>query len=275
MKTIYHYCDLNAFLNIIGHRKLWLSAANNLNDYNEVNWFVDKVSSGLSEAVTSENGRFLQEFWGYRREYCPMPFICSFSKEGDLLSQWRAYAGDGSGVAIGFNRECFPFDGKWPATGLPGNGGLGLRDVIYDEPTQMRVVADVRKFVESPTEDEQVRATKYLEAATLINQYSPFCKNPAFQEEQEVRIVHSPMITGNDKGDTNVYGGISSLKHRVSGAGLTSYFDFDFSECGDDMAMVEVVLGPKCKMSKFDIETFLSVNGYGRVPFRRSMASYR
>lgn len=30
-------------------------------------------------------------------------YICCFSKEGDILSQWRAYANDGRGISIGFN----------------------------------------------------------------------------------------------------------------------------------------------------------------------------
>lgn len=30
-------------------------------------------------------------------------YICCFSENGDILSQWRAYADDGKGLAIGFN----------------------------------------------------------------------------------------------------------------------------------------------------------------------------
>lgn len=32
-------------------------------------------------------------------------YICCFSADGDILSQWRAYANDGKGVSIGFNIE--------------------------------------------------------------------------------------------------------------------------------------------------------------------------
>ena len=43
MDIIYHYTDLNAFLSIIKNKKLWLSATNNLNDYYEVGWFLNKI----------------------------------------------------------------------------------------------------------------------------------------------------------------------------------------------------------------------------------------
>ena len=32
-----------------------------------------------------------------------LPLIGCFSKNGDLLSQWRAYAEDGKGFSIGFD----------------------------------------------------------------------------------------------------------------------------------------------------------------------------
>jgi hypothetical protein len=36
-------------------------------------------------------------------QFSVQPLICSFSREPDVLSQWRAYADGGSGVAVGFS----------------------------------------------------------------------------------------------------------------------------------------------------------------------------
>ena len=32
-------------------------------------------------------------------------YVCCFSEEKDLLSQWRGYGSDGNGIAIGFNAQ--------------------------------------------------------------------------------------------------------------------------------------------------------------------------
>jgi len=48
----------------------------------------------------------------------PAAYIACFSEKGDLLSQWRAYADDGEGVAIGFD----PNGGRFPVVNeLPHN----------------------------------------------------------------------------------------------------------------------------------------------------------
>ncbi|MCU4677709.1 DUF2971 domain-containing protein [Catenovulum sp. 2E275] len=275
MSTIYHYCGINAFFNIIRNKKLWVSAANNLNDYKEVDWFIDKARNKLSQAVRPENQDYLNEFWLHRSVNSPMPYICSFSKNGDLLSQWRAYADDGSGLAIGFNREYFGFDSKMPTPNVSSKQSVGLADVIYDEKYQDRIVDTLVGTVGTPTESDDEKYNRFANAAVLINQFSYICKNSAFKEEDEVRIVHTPVIFGNDNGGTRVLGGISDLQHRVSGEYITSYFELDFAEDRAAEALVEVILGPKCKISRFDIETFLSVSGFGQVKYKMSNASYR
>lgn len=105
MSTIYHYCDINAFHSILTYKKIWLSAANNMNDYKEVSWFVDKVYHELGKVVNDENRGVINDFWNHSTINRPLPYLCSFSTNGDMLSQWRAYANDGRGLSIGFNIE--------------------------------------------------------------------------------------------------------------------------------------------------------------------------
>lgn len=46
MKTIvYHYCDVNAFLNIIQSKKLWLSDVIKSNDEEEGRFFIERIGS--------------------------------------------------------------------------------------------------------------------------------------------------------------------------------------------------------------------------------------
>lgn len=65
-----------------------------------------------------------------------LPLISCFSKNGDLLSQWRAYAEDGKGFSIGF-------DSNYIYHGL----GVNINSVVYEEETQYRLILNttVRK----------------------------------------------------------------------------------------------------------------------------------
>ncbi|HCG7131604.1 TPA: DUF2971 domain-containing protein [Vibrio parahaemolyticus] len=275
MSTIYHYSDLNGFTNIIRNKKLWVSATNNLNDYREVNWFVDKVFHRLNELVNPENQDLLNQFWELKTINSPMPYICSFSKNGDLLSQWRAYADDGQGVAIGFSREYFKFKVGIPSPNISKEYSTGISEVIYDDVQQEAEIEKILATILAPYKTEQEKSTNFLNAVVTLNQLSYVCKNSAFKEEDEVRIIHTPLITGDQDGATHLMGNMSDMLHRVSGNTLTSYFELDFSETKDVLPIVEIVLGPKCKVSKYDMDTFLSLHGFGKATYRFSTASYR
>src|SRR3954470_9187707 len=100
---LYHYTRLDAFKAIVAHRLLWLSDIAKMNDAKERLWISEvfqriwgaraKAGEGVSEA-----GHY---FYDFQLDTTPV-FICCFSEDGDLLSQWRAYTDDGRGVAIGF-----------------------------------------------------------------------------------------------------------------------------------------------------------------------------
>lgn len=275
MSTIYHYSDLNGFTSIIRNKKLWISATNNLNDYREVNWFVDKVFHRLNELVNSENQDLLNQFWNLKTINSPMPYICSFSKNGDLLSQWRAYADDGQGIAIGFSREYFDFKVKIPSPNVSKDYSTGISDVNYDNAQQEAEIEKILVKILAPYKTEQEKSNNFIDAVSVLNQLSYICKNSAFIEEDEVRIIHTPLITGDQNGATHLMGNLSDMLHRVSGNTLTSYFELDFAEVKDVSPLVEIILGPKCKVSKYDMDTFLSLHGFGKTTYRLSTASYR
>lgn len=65
MDILYHYTDINGFLGILKNKKLWLSAANNLNDSGELNWLDLKLEKELNSICNKENQNLLSEFWQY------------------------------------------------------------------------------------------------------------------------------------------------------------------------------------------------------------------
>jgi len=107
-QTIYHYCSLQSFESIITNKCLRLSNAFKSNDYYELNWIFK---------LMKEMGKFDYNYIS-KLEYIYhlglisffKPHMICFSKEGDLLSQWRGYGNDGKGICIGFNREYFEKD---------------------------------------------------------------------------------------------------------------------------------------------------------------------
>lgn len=276
MNTIYHYTDLNGFLGIIQSKQLWLSAANNLNDYSEVSWSRRIIHNQLNEMANDDNLEIIDKLWTQLSISRNVPYICSFSKAGDLLTQWRAYANDARGVAIGFNREAFIFKQGLPTMGTTSEMATGISEVVYDEVVQRKNIEEVlQKFLESVSSRDVDESAVVTESA-ILKGYSYVFKNPAFKEEEEVRIIHTPLVLENDEGEITLSGNISDLKYRVSGERMTSYFEIDFSdvlECKNPIN--EVYIGPKLSVDDYDIKTFLSLNGFGGIPFHRSTATYR
>lgn len=275
MSIVYHYCDLNALLSIINNKKLWISSAGNLNDYTEINYVRNFFLDALNSKRNSSNDDFINEFLICFQNTFPHPYICSFSKNKDLLSQWRAYAGDGCGVSIGFNTEAFGFSDEAPIFGMSDVHTIGINEVFYDDVEVIREFADhmSEDVIALSIHDEPDRWSVYNKITNKVRTKCLFTKNKFFEEEQEVRIVHLPFITGNDQGEFNFLHSISNPKQRVTGSKITSYFEYDFSS--KENLISDVVLGPKCEINSYEIEMLLASNGYLKIPISRSGASYR
>ena len=107
--TIYHYTNDIGLRGILETGKLWLTDMFNLNDPSELSHSLSHMVDALnSKAVNGppESKIFAQAFEAYLRQgYQKVAhyFICSFSKVGNDLGQWRAYADNGRGYALGFD----------------------------------------------------------------------------------------------------------------------------------------------------------------------------
>jgi len=221
MTIMYHYCDLNAFLSIISNKRLWLSSARNMNDYMEISWFMDKFETKLISEIEQS---LANEFIKFIRINNPTPYICSFSKNGDLLSQWRAYASDGSGISIGFESTCFGIRHTIPFPNNDISYVIGIAEVLYDTIKQDSFINQaISKLKSSEIKDPSKKKGLFYEALKIINGMACISKNPAFSEENELRIIHTPLIERDDS-NFKMISNISNIKHRVSCNRLTSLF---------------------------------------------------
>lgn len=295
MALIYHYCSPYTFQQIIERKKLWLSSTSNMNDFSEEKWFLDIIYNVL-ERYENE----LERPWcdvvrkGLEDNFRPSYITC-FSKSKDLLSQWRAYAENGLGVAIGFESDEFALTMTKP-TEIDGKLGnrvvaqLALQDVIYM--SEDKVIDGFAAFAidwkregkgifHDVLEGEALRNANAAQFTMTCEQWTVMHKNPAFSEENETRLIYRPTYANwvdperpfmnLERKKEALLDAFDGLKYRISDGFLTSYFEYPFNP----VAIKKVVLGPRNKFAESDLKDFLLLNDMRHVEIERSSATYR
>jgi hypothetical protein len=225
--VLWHYTDARGLMGILEHEELWATQTNFLNDSTELAHGIGlstKVVAGYSASHVKEvTVRFLgglvdpkqAALTGWLDRNLDVYVVC-FCSDGDLLSQWRAYAGrdDAGGYAIGMGTRR-PLQG-WPQT-APGGHGFALRRVLYDPEEQQAACRDlvdalVPVLDDDPTDVERQKsfAKSFVDGVVEL---ASWCKHPAFEEEQEWRIVY---VRNNDSAKLPV-------RHRLSRGLLVPY----------------------------------------------------
>src|SRR5271157_5275624 len=108
--VIYHYTNDLGLRGILETGKFWLTDIFELNDPSELEHGIshliealkansDSLGKNLSEHVEAFRSKGLKKSARY--------FVCAFSSDGNELGQWRAYADNGRGFALGFDRKAF------------------------------------------------------------------------------------------------------------------------------------------------------------------------
>jgi hypothetical protein len=247
-----------------------------MNDYQETHWAREKFYKALKKLNDQKLSENIEDFCKHEQINRCTPYICSFSKNGDLLSQWRAYAADGSGISIGFNSEYFELSERFPTTTMALKDSISMMDTVYNEDIQDKLIESIIKQIsETSSSYRNGDVDIYWQMGNLLNGFCYIFKNPAFSEEKEVRIIHTPTIMGNQEGGTNILGNVSDIKYRVSKNRLTPYFELAFSDTTKMSPLDEIIVGPKAEISSYELEMFLSINGFGKTKYKRSSASYR
>jgi len=270
MALVYHYCSPHTFLHIIEKKKIWLSSSNNMNDSAEGEWF----SSAYHDFLKENEERFGIDFCDKAMHKFSInnepKYITCFSKVGDSLSQWRAYAQNGEGVVLGFDDTKLGAKGEYAYPSRVPASSLAMIDVEYlTRENIFHILNDVFSKCQEET-DENERS--FLFAAISLGRYLSV-KNPAFHEEKEKRLIFSPIIN-DDKGvrEFSVSNSIGELKHRISNGYLTSHFEY---EINTKEALKEIILGPKNKFSEYDVKKFLGFSGLENITVKKSAATYR
>jgi DUF2971 family protein len=104
-EIIFHYCNPAAFFGLTQSKKLWFSDVFAMNDFLEMHWGYSMFEAAASSLLKTISKPFFDRVDDHIRATSAhiLPLASCFSQDGDVLSQWRAYAADGSGFAIGFS----------------------------------------------------------------------------------------------------------------------------------------------------------------------------
>lgn len=267
---IYHYCSVEAFNAIIQNKTLWLSSVYNLNDYKEIHWIKDKIFKKIKTSINKENFQKYKAFEELYANVLPNVYIASFSQGCDLLSQWRAYANDGYGVAIGFNSDYFKH-----------NSMIKTSKVLYDEQCQEKEIDLILKPLEELDNNIDIDSERFdnicKNIIDNINNLSAKSKNELFKEEQEVRLIHNPKIIDDKENKEFIFkDNLSKMKFRSVCGNLIPYFELKFDkQIENTPAILEIIKGPKNKFIHQEVKIFLSLNGFYSVDIKSSKSSYR
>jgi hypothetical protein len=188
------------------------------------------ATDGQSHKCLTQLSEWLQHGFIYNH----LLFACSFTPNGDLLSQWRAYCPPGKGVSLGFNPDHL--------VDAADSQAFYLARCIYRREEQMEMVDEILNLMVN-TADDQGEAPpnkrhptqSYYDAFErhedrLLN-VAAVIKHPAFAEEDEWRAISRVSRNLRD----------SSLRFRESTARLIPYVEFSLPKSHDGAVSFEHV----------------------------------
>ena len=253
-RILYHYTTQQGLLGIIRDKGIWASHTQYLNDVREFRHALDLVKEELSamnrEGATNE----LSQKCLVAMETSILSglesinvCVCSFSEQGDVLSQWRAYGGATSGFAVGFSstflREMSDKYG-W------------LVPVIYDEGQQRLLVrtllGDVLKENLKKFGNDEEESPEGGNLIAYLYRYAPILKHHSFSEEHEWRIITRPILC-----TTGRFG------YRTGGSMLIPYFRLPLAK-KNVLGIEEIIIGPTPHpgQSSHSVEGLLLKHGF-------------
>lgn len=212
------------------------------------------------------------------------------SARGDVLSQWRGYADDARGVAIGFNREALE---KETSAFSSERLIVRLAPVAYgQEFLEVLMKDDLAPIIQhyntgklnapggslllaALSESEKLKAQEEFKEAfselfwmlMRLANYAYMVKSSFFAEEQEFRLLS--LVTLQDQRlALDVPGFVADTD------GLKPYREFP-EERFDPKVVTKVIVGPRHKTPAHVMRLFLDCNGFEHVEMTRSSGSYR
>jgi hypothetical protein len=277
---VYHYTNDAGLRGILESGKLWLTDMFNLNDPSELRHglsHVVRILMAKAAANGSDDGKALaQKFEGFLTEGAYQKiahhFVLSFSAVGDDLGQWRAYADNGRGYALGFDAQEIMRAFKSPTgVAIPNNATF---PITYDDGKCIKIHEEVIELMfgliargekmEAGSKREYFNHLFALLATHAFRVALAF-KHEAYNNEQEIRFVemHPKELPPTE------------IKIRSRPYSLVKYRECDWRTVAPK-ALKRVVIGPsavaeRSRAHQFLMDCLSAFHYEDVVPFRSAI----
>jgi Protein of unknown function (DUF2971) len=280
---LYHYTGAAAIRGILQSGRVWASGAQYMNDWMEVVYGYDIIMNGLRELVEKrqvpERSRAVFADALRLMESPESPFVdayfAAFCEKGNLLSQWRAYAGT-QGFAIEF--DPLVIKGELTLTTHAPARNLRLAKVEYDPKKQRKnfdqMIEELCDTIEGTGLDKSNGTPPTLVefSRMVLSSWAATVKHPGFEEEQEWRVIFQPLITAEEK-----YLSTREFVVRLEGPEFVTHVEFMpdkkvLGRRGHLLPIQSIICGPSVTMrtTMRALEILLRNNGYDDVTIRKS-----
>lgn len=244
---LFHYTSIQGLIGIITDRKIWATNISHLNDKQELFEARDMFRQALKalrkrvdpspqpairprDYPDNPKIKFLGIIYDFLDLAQELPiFVCSFSEEGDQLSQWRGYCPNAYGFSIGFDYT--------QLKNQADQQKFLVKKCIYKKKEQQKIVDEYIQDQIVPRlsdlEGDKKIVTKAFTTFQEILQILPTIKNGHFKEEKEWRLISSAFNT--PKG---------TIKFRSGKTAIIPYCEFELAEKGKELPLECIKIGP-------------------------------
>jgi hypothetical protein len=272
----YHYCDSAGLLGILDTHRFWASNAVFLNDPTEGLYAIEIARGFLEDRrkATGVAGKFAAAV--LERIHASSEtdlYVVSFSRDGDLLSQWRGYGDFGRGFSLGFDMAKLnpPVQLGW------------LIEVLYD-PEHLRLTLEDIFGIYTEFLDAEGPLADFDDVASwcvpVLNLLAQGFKHPSYQQEQEVRLLFQRSRNPEQQDQDRGWYGLP-ISYRARGSNIVSYLDIGLDRPGPDqrshLPLSRIIVGPGVSFAQNEgsIRGFLASKGYENVEIIPSAIPFR
>jgi hypothetical protein len=206
-RPLYHYTDAAGLKGIFETRQMWFTDYRHLNDPSEMHLGMERAHQALRAAEEGADGRvglflrFAADLFSQENLDTLGFFVASFSRARNDLGQWRAYADNGRGFAIGYAPRMFEVR---PDLSASPDENAFLGPVVYDSNGavsrhRLAIVQAASIFLEAADANAdllrdravglpfmRIFSLRLIASSLIWNALTT--KHPAYEREEEVRM---------------------------------------------------------------------------------------
>jgi hypothetical protein len=224
--VLYHYTTQNGLLGILQGNCIWATDARYLNDSSEYSFGLERIVHAIKmESKNAINKEEAANLSAICEDLSPVFSVCvvSLSSEGDLLSQWRAYAGSPGGFALGMRPDYL--------REAAHSQGFYLAPCLYTATDQQEAVSRLlNEIKERMANSKEWGLREQGTCRAAATRLAMLLKSDSFEEEREWRLISRPKK-------------IKELEFRPGASMLVPFFRFALDERRDTY-LDSVKVGP-------------------------------